>query len=867
MATPETIGQALGYVTTTLGNYRRAVEGLSRTRSERARLRSVVGVDARSALVYVLLPVSLAALVHAMSSGLSFWAEQAAIIGALGVEALPIFFAVISPRSRQNLRNQLALVWYTLCLALDRFDVRRAAKSWERDLRENGTPRAALAVIEQLMGRDPHSVLLPGSFKGLRSPSGPGWVVPGEASRQLERKLAALEGGTIAVCGPRGSGKSTLLQDAAGAKDFHVTVRVPAAYTPYDLVFATFVELCERFIAREGFEVPQLTRLSGFVRTGQRLRKGFRAFRRAMFFGVFAVGLIVLGTAKTARALWAQHGDGVRSWAGEAGDWIARHAEEVWQGRSVGAGLVVTVAGLLVWRMGKSERWRDRLLHWPVSVVRVAACCLIVGPAVSLPFDPGIRHHFAAAADLHADGALAVLLLVLSIAVCLGAYVFGGEAGGLVTEQLWKLVSVLALCFAVSVVLRSADVRGMLLDSENPARLAYTIAGTFLFKIGFWRTRRAEPELVTRCRDHLFQLRTTQSTSAALNISASGPAAFGSAHTSSLASIPAKFPQLVEELRARLGEIALHVHARGGRTIICIDELDRLGSDTAALAFLSEVKAILGVPRVHYLISVAEDVGAAFVRRGLPDRDATDSSLDDILHVQPGDVTQSLAIMVRRAEDLPEPYVLLAHALSGGIPRDLIRYGRRILEMHEDISSAQQASAVELTEISRRLIVEELHDTLAGFRTLLAKQVWTHENAAWLSSYRTVMDHLRHARPGTTAELVAALEYLAGSGAVPPSGSPADPPEAAQQLITEASAYTYYALTLLQIFHPGDFEDRRNRASATPSGGFQFLAEARLELAVSPHSARPLIDAARGAWSLRALSSRLLPVSIPPART
>ncbi|MFK4687549.1 hypothetical protein [Streptomyces pristinaespiralis] len=72
---------------------------------------------------------------------------------------------------------------------------------------------------------------------------------------------------------------------------------------------------------------------------------------------------------------------------------------------------------------------------------------------------------------------------------------------------------------------------------------------------------------------------------------------------------------------------------------------------------------------------------------------------------------------------------------------------------------------------------------------------------------------------------------------------------------------------MLQIFQPDDFEDRRRTASAAPAGQFQFLAEARLELTVSPHSARPLIDAARGAWHLRALSGTLLPVRVPPART
>lgn len=400
------------------------------------------------------------------------------------------------------------------------------------------------------------------------------------------------------MCGPRGVGKTTLLQDAAGRTDFIVTIRVPAAYTPYDLVFATFVKLCERFIAREGFEVPQLTRLSGFVRTRQRVRQVFRNVRRSVFFGIPAIALIVLGTAETARTLWDKHSEGVQSWAGTAGHWVAKHTEEIWQGRSVGAGLAVTVAGLLVWRMRKSDRWRRRLLHWPVFVLRAAACCLIVGPFASLPFAPDVRRHFAGLEDLRPAGLVSLLFRGLLVVLCLGAFVLGDNSSSYVRERLWKLVSVGALALAVWVVLRSADIRGILMDSENPARLAYVVAGTLLFKIGFWRVERDEPKLVTRYRDHLYQLRTTQSTSAALNIASTGPAVIGTAHTSSLASVPPNFPQLVEDLRARLAEVAEQVQAQRGRTIICIDELDRLGSDQQALAFLSEIKAILGVPRV-----------------------------------------------------------------------------------------------------------------------------------------------------------------------------------------------------------------------------------------------------------------------------
>jgi Cdc6-like AAA superfamily ATPase len=866
MMSQDTIDRALGQASEMLDAYRRAVRDLSHARTELARLRSVVRADVRSVAVLLCLPLILTGAGYLAWRGntLSFWGEMAALIGLMTAGVVPFILAYKNPRSQENLKNQFSLILYMLFLPLCLLDARRAAKRWEDNLQVIGIQRVALQVIEALMGIDPHSVLLPGSFDGLRSATGDRWVVASDASRQLERKLSILEGGTIAVCGPRGVGKTTLLESAAGKNDFVVTIRVPAAYTPYDLVLSTFVKVCERFIAREGYELPQLTRLSGVIRVRQRVRQALRSLRRRIFFGVPAAALISLGTAAAARTLWDEHSTGLWSWANTARHWVVVHAEEIWAGHSVGAGLAVTVAGLLVWHARESARWRRRLLAAPAALARLVAACLLLLPVASLPFDPDVRRHFMSLGNV----SLGWLLLELSLlALCLASAIRAAMPNGQVIKPLWKLGAVISLIAAVVVFLRNADVHAILVDAENPARLTYMVAGALLLRIGSWKPRRPEHVLVTRCRDHLYQLRTAQSTSATLNVGlAQFGATFGSAHSSALASIPPNFPQLVEDLRDLLADIASQVRAQRGRTIICLDELDRLGSDKQALLFLSEIKAILGVHHVHYLISVAEDVGAAFVRRGLPHRDATDSSLDDVVHVQPCSLAESTAIMDKRANDLTPPYVLLAHALSGGIPRDLIRYGRRILEMHEDISSTRQAPGVELTDISRRIILEELSDTLAGFRTLLAKQEWTHENAGWLSCYRILMDHLRYACPHRTNDLVAALEYFA-SGAPSTSGPAAEPPEVAGQLITEASAYTYYALTLLQIFHPDDFEGRRIRAANTAAGDPQFLAEARLELTVSPHSARPVIDAVRAAWHLPPVTAHPASASIPAPRT
>lgn len=118
------------------------------------------------------------------------------------------------------------------------------------------------------------------------------------------------------------------------------------------------------------------------------------------------------------------------------------------------------------------------------------------------------------------------------------------------------------------------------------------------------------------------------------------------------------------------------------------------------------------------------------------------------------------------------------------------------------------------------MALEELPATLAGFRTLLAKQQWT---------------------PGTSA-ILGAFRGLAGR--------PRTPGEA-RSLIDEAAAYAYFSLTLLDIFGDRNFKALRDAAAERgPDGDPELLAEARLELAVSPYSARPLIDAIRRAWGL-----------------
>lgn len=111
-------------------------------------------------------------------------------------------------------------------------------RSLGRKLQREGTGPVVAQLVRHMLGDDPGSLFIPDDYEwGLRALRAPGHVVENGARRQLERKLAHLEDGTIAVCGPRGAGKTTLLEqcvkkgrlrcDHPGADHLH-PARLPA---------------------------------------------------------------------------------------------------------------------------------------------------------------------------------------------------------------------------------------------------------------------------------------------------------------------------------------------------------------------------------------------------------------------------------------------------------------------------------------------------------------------------------------------------------------------------------------------------------------------------------------------------------------
>ncbi|WP_143589804.1 hypothetical protein [Streptomyces africanus] len=882
MQAPAAVNRAFLLSREVLLDTREKLDQRTNTRRKLARARAEAGLEPASLAVLL----CLGALVVAAPERHSYWSRTQSVIVEVLVAATLGGWLSFRPRARRHLWSLFVRVVGPVELWLDKQEADSALKALEAEFTTHSARQVLLEVITALLGDDPHSVLMYDSYQGLRARADAQFFVLSKCGRQLARKLSLIDGGTIALSGPRGSGKTTLLRAAPdllrtdipadrGGADLVVTVDVPAAYTPYDFLLSCLVGVCEQYLRRSGQAVPDFTRLSGMVRRHRQMAALVRRGARWSLYAVPAAALFVLGTAAAVRGWWDGHRSLVQSWIADGVQEAVHGVSMVWQGKYTLICLAIVYASAVVWTLrapGRLRRFlgvgpRDRI-GW--VIVWIAGWCLFLVPVadVLLDFlgflrdsDPSLLDELIPTTE---DAAMPVALAIIAwIMVFFG--LLASERPRSLTRQDRLLLALMGAVAAAAGVLSAFSIsRPYLSEPENPARVGLLVLGKGLVTAS--RSRRgprpAQTELARRCEDQLYRLRTAQSTSASLGLAPT--ALFTTAHSSSLSSVPPNFPQLVAEFRELLGAITQELRATdNGHVFLCIDELDRMGTADKARAFLGEVKAVLGIPWVFCLVTVAEDVSAAFVRRGLPNRDATDSSFDDVVHVRPMALLESVAILQQRVRRLPYPYAVLAHALSGGIPRDLIRYALRLVELRES------TSYVELRDISYLMLTEELSDTLAGFRTLLAGQPWTAGTAHVLTGYRMLTEQLDASCPHRREALVRALQAFVWPAA-PASGEPGSAadteealPETTRLLIAEARAYAAYGLTLLQVFTPSGFDQRSAEIGARePDGATQRLADMRLELAVSPYSARELIHRVRRAWGLPDTSA-----SFPPAES
>ncbi|MBQ1037560.1 P-loop NTPase fold protein [Micromonospora sp. C81] len=280
----------------------------------------------------------------------------------------------------------------------------------------------------------------------------------------------------------------------------------------------------------------------------------------------------------------------------------------------------------------------------------------------------------------------------------------------------------------------------------------------------------------------------------------------GRKRTRQLLEQPTSLPDLVRSYRS-FAEDSLIWWRRfwtSGHLVIIIDELDRVTEVEAAERFINDVKGIFGIRHCTYLVTVSEDALSQFERRMVGIRPVLDSTFDEVVRLPVLDFVQAKELLERRLVGLPHAFIALCHALSGGIPRDLIRAARTLIDLRRttrQVDLCGLTHGIVLQEVGRLKsgLIGRVNNDLAGsaaFRLLriLADPEWPAPNETYMLN--------------SASELIRQGEVT----------------EDDERVSTELGVALYYYGTILQVF--ADFE-------ADSVKDFDRLAKSAQSLAVA----------------------------------
>lgn len=295
------------------------------------------------------------------------------------------------------------------------------------------------------------------------------------------------------------------------------------------------------------------------------------------------------------------------------------------------------------------------------------------------------------------------------------------------------------------------------------------------------------------------------------------------------------------------------------RVIIGIDEMDKLATEDLAQQFLNDIKSIFGLERCFYLVAVSEDAMSHFERRGLKFRDVFDSAFDDFIYVDHLDFESARDLLEQRVVGRPVPFFALSYCMSGGLPRDLIRNFRSVLEIHEHRGNPVD----DLSDICRELVRADLLAKIRAIRLSARKFDMTPELDEFLESLYQMeegvnsdidlVDNARKLLNATPVQRGAEVDNVANSSSLSPSENVehASNVTALRGLADELGTYACYAITLRQFFSL-ELTETILMAPA-PGGSVEALSRARRMLGHNPAITRTLLRGFRNAHGLSTL--------------
>ena len=611
-------------------------------------------------------------------------------------------------------------------------NLEKLLKEWLAACTEEVIMPQVVLIINTLLGKIADELLVEQNSEGLRKLLDPSYTVSTRSEERVRSVLSQMDGGSIALAGPRGAGKSTLLRKVRASRNaeeptISVYVSAPAEYVPRDFIAEVFQGLCQVYLRHQLGYVPDVIHAK---RRSTSLRRGARRL----------LGLCwLLFRALAALALVA---------------WIA---------------------------------WPFLKTHYPHE-----------------------RHSFLAWWD----------------------------------PQWHK----------IAVFFRNAWTR-----YNVPLKIAIVLFALLFFpKRGPWRqwqrrwTRRPERlPLVNRAQEYLARLQVDKTITQ--GVSLNSPSARGLGvnfqRGSSVKYVPWTLPELIRYVRIFMRDIAEEFKQSSQAVLVCIDEIDRIGSLEHAERFISEIKAIFGIERCFFLVAVAEDVGSVFAQRATSGRSLLENAFDNIVAVEPLSLNETRNLLLKRVPGFTDSFVYLVHALSGGLPRELIRISRRLVEVNLELQRPGYYPL--LSELSLVLVKEELVEAMRASRNQLSQLALSSAWTQYFDLLRAASTSLRRKPSIPRDEAHQIIEELSALTAPADSGRGDSQVTTAQidegkarRIIDDFAAYAYFGLTIIDAFDNNNFSLAAvtARTAAGLPGSYEELALARAELSVSTASSKSMLQ-------------------------
>jgi hypothetical protein len=259
-----------------------------------------------------------------------------------------------------------------------------------------------------------------------------------------------------------------------------------------------------------------------------------------------------------------------------------------------------------------------------------------------------------------------------------------------------------------------------------PIAFALLYVSLWRFNIGIWElgSDRSDAKLL-RSRSRALRARLLAERSStsgrSLGFSLRG-LGLGANNSESLRDREINLASLTSDARSYLADLSSFLKSREGRLLICIDELDRMETSDEIAAFLNDLKGIFAIRNCFFLMTIASGAGVSHELRGEQGAGAIDSAFDEILELDVMTRDEAGELLARMALGFTPPFISLCYVLAGGLPREIQRVGREMLDVN-DAWREQWGDWASLAHLSRTISATRIQRSLDKSRQIMLSLV------------------------------------------------------------------------------------------------------------------------------------------------